>query len=222
MNDYLEYSYFTNYDFLIGIDEAGRGPLAGPVFVGAVIIDSPSDLKLLSTLGKDSKSLTPKEREKRYFQLKRNFKCYSYFSSSKTIDQTNILKATQIAMSELLKNIINGGTYKYFTLVDGKFFNLPFQYECIVKGDQKSHLIGAASIIAKYERDLYMNDLHNIYPQYDFETNKGYPTKYHIESIMKYGIISEHRKTFNPIKKLLKEGILKVYSENKDENMSNY
>lgn len=213
MDNFIEYSYFKDYDYLIGIDEAGRGPLAGPVFVGAVIIDSPSDLKLLSSLGKDSKALTPKEREKRYLLLKRDFNCLSYSVSSQIIDKINILKATQIAMINLLKNAINGNPHKYFTLVDGKFFKLPYQYECIIKGDQKSHLIGAASIIAKYERDIYMIDLHKVYPQYDFETNKGYPTKKHIENIRKFGIISEHRKTFNPIKQFLKDGILQEASE---------
>ena len=139
MDNFIEYSYFKDYDYLIGIDEAGRGPLAGPVFVGAVIIDSPSDLKLLSSLGKDSKALTPKEREKRYLLLKRDFNCLSYSSSPQLIDKINILKATQIAMINLLKNAINGNPHKYFTLVDGKFFKLPYQYECIIKGDQKSH-----------------------------------------------------------------------------------
>jgi ribonuclease HII len=208
MDNFIEYSYFKDYDYLIGIDEAGRGPLAGPVLVGAVIIESLSDLKLLSCLGEDSKLLTPREREKRYYLLKRDFNCLSYSVSSQIIDKINILKATQIAMVNLLKNAINGNPHKYFTLVDGKFFKLPYQYECIIKGDRKSHLIGAASIIAKYERDTYMIDLHKIYPQYDFETNKGYPTKKHIENIKKYGIIPEHRTTFNPIKQFLKDGII--------------
>jgi len=208
MVENIEIHLLNNYKHIIGVDEAGRGPLAGPVFVGAVVIESKNEYELLTKIGKDSKSLSPRERERRYFQIIRNFKYYSNFSTSELIDQINIFKATEIAIRKLLESVVEKNVKDYYTIVDGKYFKLPYKYECIIKGDQKSPLIGAASIVAKYERDLYMIRLHEIYPNYDFITHKGYPTRKHIENIKKYGIISEHRKTFNPIKKFIEEGIL--------------
>ncbi|MDY6895299.1 MAG: ribonuclease HII [Thermotogota bacterium] len=208
MLENIEIALLNKYKKIIGIDEAGRGPLAGPVFVGAVVIDSKKEGELLAKIGRDSKSLTPKERERRYFQITKNFKYYSNFSTSDLIDKINIFKATELAMIKLLEKIVGENTNDYYLIVDGKFFKFDYNYQCIVKGDEISPLIGAASIVAKYERDLYMNHLHEIYPNYGFMSHKGYPTKKHIESIKKYGIISEHRKTFNPIKKFIKEGIL--------------
>ncbi|RLL86384.1 hypothetical protein CN13_08260 [Petrotoga sp. HKA.pet.4.5] len=198
----------NKYKKIIGIDEAGRGPLAGPVFVGAVVIESKKEGELLAKIGKDSKSLSPKQRERRYFQITRNFKYYSNFSTSQLIDEINIFKATELAMIKLLEKIVEENANDYYVIIDGKFFKLDYNYDCIVKGDQTSPLIGAASIVAKYERDIYMNQLHELYPNYGFITHKGYPTRKHIENIKKYGIISEHRKTFNPIKRFIEEGIL--------------
>ncbi|POZ88141.1 hypothetical protein AA80_08110 [Petrotoga sibirica DSM 13575] len=196
------------YKKIIGIDEAGRGPIAGPVFVGAVVIESKKECELLAKIGRDSKLLSPKEREKRYFQITKNFQYYSNFSTSDLIDQINIFKATEVSIIKLLEKVVGRNVNDYYVIVDGKFFKLDYNYECIVTGDQISPLIGAASIVAKYERDLYMKHLHEIYPNYDFISHKGYPTRKHIESIKKYGIISEHRKTFNPIKRFIEEGIL--------------
>ncbi|WP_121956991.1 ribonuclease HII [Petrotoga sp. 9PWA.NaAc.5.4] len=213
MQELIEKDYLKKYKRLIGIDESGRGPLAGPVFVGAVLVESESEMLLLSKIGKDSKSLTPKEREKRYFQIIRNFKHFSNYASSKNIDEVNIFKATENTMIKLISRIIfdnnNNDNDEVFTIIDGNYFKIPYPYKCIVKGDQISSLIGAASIIAKYERDLYMQKLHEIYPYYDFANNKGYPTKKHVENIKRYGIIKEHRVTFDPIKTFIRQGIIK-------------
>jgi ribonuclease HII len=208
MLENIEMTLLKKYKKIIGIDEAGRGPIAGPVFVGAVVIESLTECELLAKIGRDSKLLTPKERERRYFQITKNFQYYSNFSTSDLIDQMNIFKATEVSIKKLLKKIVSKNVNDYYAIVDGKFFKLDYNYECIVKGDQMSPLIGSASIVAKYERDLYMNNLHQIHPNYDFISHKGYPTKKHIESIKKYGIISEHRKTFNPIKRFIEEGII--------------
>ncbi|WP_121515366.1 MULTISPECIES: ribonuclease HII [unclassified Petrotoga] len=208
MKENIEITLLNKYKKIIGIDEAGRGPLAGPVFVGAVVIESKKEGELLAKIGKDSKSLSPKQRERRYFQITRNFKYYSNFSTSQLIDEINIFKATELAMIKLLEKIVEENANDYYVIIDGKFFKLDYNYDCIVKGDQTSPLIGAASIVAKYERDIYMNQLHELYPNYGFITHKGYPTRKHIENIKKYGIISEHRKTFNPIKRFIEEGIL--------------
>ncbi|TDX17122.1 RNase HII [Petrotoga sibirica] len=204
----IEMTLLKKYKKIIGIDEAGRGPIAGPVFVGAVVIESKKECELLAKIGRDSKLLSPKEREKRYFQITKNFQYYSNFSTSDLIDQINIFKATEVSIIKLLEKVVGRNVNDYYVIVDGKFFKLDYNYECIVTGDQISPLIGAASIVAKYERDLYMKHLHEIYPNYDFISHKGYPTRKHIESIKKYGIISEHRKTFNPIKRFIEEGIL--------------
>lgn len=208
MQDLIEYNLLLKYKTLIGVDEAGRGPLAGPVFIGAVVIESKNDFIILSKIGKDSKSLSSKEREKRYFQLINNFKCYSNFSTPSLIDKINIFKATEKAITKLVEKHIDPYNSNYHIIIDGKYFKIPYSSECIVKGDKISPLIGAASIIAKYERDQYMIHLHNIFPNYEFAIHKGYPTKKHIENIIKFGIISEHRKTFNPIKKFIEEGII--------------
>jgi len=208
MQENIEIALLNKYKKIIGIDEAGRGPLAGPVFVGAVVIESKKECELLAKIGRDSKSLSPKERERRYFQITKNFKYYSNFSTSDLIDQINIFKATELAIMKLLEKVVGKNLNDYYSIIDGKFFKLDYNYECIIKGDQISPLIGAASIVAKYERDIYMNQLHEIYPNYGFVNHKGYPTRKHIESIKKYGIISEHRKTFNPIKRFIEEGIL--------------
>ncbi|KUK82529.1 MULTISPECIES: ribonuclease HII [Petrotoga] len=208
MLENIEMTLLKKYKKIIGIDEAGRGPIAGPVFVGAVVIESKKECELLAKIGRDSKLLSPKEREKRYFQITKNFQYYSNFSTSDLIDQINIFKATEVSIIKLLEKVVGRNVNDYYVIVDGKFFKLDYNYECIVTGDQISPLIGAASIVAKYERDLYMKHLHEIYPNYDFISHKGYPTRKHIESIKKYGIISEHRKTFNPIKRFIEEGIL--------------
>ena len=194
----FDIKYLKAYKTIIGLDEAGRGPLAGPVFAAAVYIDGENELKLLKKIGADSKTLSEKERNKRYEEITRNFK-YAYFSaSSELIDEMNIFKATQYSMKKCVEQLKPG-----YCLIDGKNFHFSFPFECIVKGDSKSSLIGAASIIAKVLRDRYMINLSDKYPEYLFYKHKGYPTKEHIEKIKKYGIFDEYRITFNPVRSMI-------------------
>ncbi|MGM0640080.1 MAG: ribonuclease HII [Thermotogota bacterium] len=198
--------YYNKFKNIIGLDEAGRGPLAGPVFTAGVFIDSLDDLKLISKVGSDSKRISEKEREKRFDFIISNFQYDIYYSDESIIDEINIFKATNLSM---IKNIKNININDPFIMVDGKNFNFNESFECIIKGDEKSHLIGSASILAKVSRDKYMKKLDEKYPKYEFERHKGYPTKKHIENILKNGIIKDHRITFNPIKRFLLED--KIY-----------
>ncbi|MDN5342065.1 ribonuclease HII [Oceanotoga sp. DSM 15011] len=203
--------FFEKGKYLIGMDEAGRGPLAGPVFTGALILESKQDLRDLSKVAKDSKKLNFKQREERFEYITKNFQWYSDYATSEEIDDINIFKATQLSMNRNYNKINKKNSY---CLIDGKNFNFNFNFECIIKGDDKSFLIGGASIIAKVLRDRYMINLHEKYPMYEFDRHKGYPTKKHIENIKKYGIFSEYRLTFNPVKSMIiKREIIKDFSD---------
>ncbi|BBE31004.1 ribonuclease HII [Tepiditoga spiralis] len=194
----FDLKYFKKYGSIIGLDEAGRGPLAGPVFAAAVYVENENELKALKRIGADSKTLSEKEREKRYNEIIKNFKYSYYAASSELIDEMNIFKATQYAMKKCVEQLNSG-----YCLIDGKNFHFSFPFECIVKGDSKLSLIGAASIIAKVLRDKYMIKLSEKYPEYLFYKHKGYPTKEHVEKIKKYGIFNEYRLTFNPVKSMI-------------------
>jgi ribonuclease HII len=180
----------------VGIDEVGRGCLAGPVVTGAVILPNDFNHKLI----RDSKALSEKQRDEAYELIIKNAIAYSVQASSvKIIDKTNITEATFIAMHKCLDDLIltQGQDIKHI-LVDGIVFN-PYKnipYSCIVKGDNTYTSIAAAAIIAKVERDNYMKKLHEIHPTYDFFSNKGYGTATHIKSIKEHGLIQAHRKLF--------------------------
>lgn len=194
-----EYSVFPSYKYIVGVDEAGRGPIAGPVVAAAVIL--PNDLAISGL--NDSKKLSAKKREDLYQEIKRYSIDYAWaMVAPLKIDQMNILQATLLAMRESIDKLEVKGD---FCLVDGK--HLPFNPlnssiigKAIVKGDQIFNCIAAASIIAKVIRDDIMLFYHKIYPEYDFLHNKGYPTKKHIATVRKKGICPIHRKTFMPIK----------------------
>lgn len=194
-----EYSVFPSYKYIVGVDEAGRGPIAGPVVAAAVIL--PKDLAISGL--NDSKKLSAKKREDLYQEIKRCSIDYAWtMVAPLKIDQMNILQATLLAMRESIDKLEVKGD---FCLVDGK--HLPFNPlnssiigKAIVKGDQIFNCIAAASIIAKVIRDDIMLFYHKIYPEYDFLHNKGYPTKKHIATVRKKGICPIHRKTFMPIK----------------------
>lgn len=175
-----------------GCDEAGRGPLAGPVFAAAVIW--PQNLMIDEI--RDSKKLNEKQRFKLHTLIEEKALDYAVSLVSETeIDKINILNASILAMHKSLFEL----KYDFnFILVDGKKFKAyhDIEFETIVKGDDKYQSIAAASILAKYYRDEYMLRIHEIYPQYGWNTNKGYPTKKHIEAIQKYGITEFHRKSF--------------------------
>lgn len=185
------------YNLICGIDEAGRGPLAGPVFAAAVILPEGHIIEGVN----DSKKLSEKKRDLLFDKIIQECACYSVGTASeKEIDEINILQATFLAM----KRAVDGLEIKpQIALVDGNRtpnFNDVF-VKTIVKGDSKSASIAAASVIAKVSRDRYMLKMAEKYPQYMFEKHKGYGTKLHYEMIDKYGICKIHRKTF--LKKVL-------------------
>ena len=191
------YFYDLEYKNVIGVDEAGRGPLAGPVVAAAVILKEYSEE--LDEIN-DSKKLTEKTREKLYDIIMKNFDVAVGISTVEEIDKLNILNADFLAMRRALKDLKSLKNEKeYNVLVDGnlKIKEYIGKQLPIVKGDAKSLSIAAASIIAKVTRDRLMKDLANIYPDYSFEKHKGYGTKTHIEAIKDKGAIEGvHRKVF--------------------------
>jgi len=177
--------------YLAGVDEAGRGPLAGPVVAAAVIFDKKTNIKGVN----DSKQLTEKQREKLFDQIITKSLAYSVSTvNHNVIDELNILNATLLAM----KNAVDDLKFKPdLILVDGnKKFDSEIPVIPIVKGDAKSFSIAAASILAKVTRDRLMKKLADNYPVYMWEQNKGYPTKQHREIIKTVGPSPLHRKTF--------------------------
>lgn len=182
--------------FLAGVDEAGRGPLAGPVVAAAVIL--PNDV-IIDGIN-DSKKLSEKKREMLYDEICQKAVAYSIASvDEKEIDKINILQATFKAMRECVAGLLVIPSY---VLVDGnKSPQLDIDHETVVKGDAKSMSVAAASILAKVTRDRYMTEMSEKYPGYGFHKHKGYGTKAHYEAISELGICPIHRKTF--LKKVL-------------------
>ena len=183
---------FSKFKYEAGIDEAGRGSLAGPVTAAAVILGKDLKNKDLN----DSKKISPKKRLELKKYIEKNALAYSVaFVNSSHIDKKNILNSTFKAMHMSLEGL---DIEPDFILVDGNLFK-PYRdlkHKCIIKGDQKYQNIAAASILAKTYRDEYMSNLHIKFPEYDWIKNKGYGTKYHIDMIKKYGRTKYHRKSF--------------------------
>ena len=183
---------FSKFKYEAGIDEAGRGSLAGPVTAAAVILGKDLRNKDLN----DSKKLSPKKRLELKKYIEKNALAYSVaFVDSSQIDKNNILNSTFKAMHMSLKGL---DIEPDFIIVDGNLFKQykDLDYKCIIKGDQKYQNIAAASILAKTYRDEYMSNLHLKFPEYDWIKNKGYGTKYHIDMITKFGRTKYHRKSF--------------------------
>ena len=188
---------FSKSEFEVGVDEAGRGCIAGPVTASAVILPKGFNNKYLD----DSKKLSEKKRLELKIIIEKEAVDYSvFFINAKIIDKINILNSTFKAMHGALNNL---KTQPNFILVDGNKFiqynDIP--HKCIIKGDGKYQNIAAASILAKTYRDDYMKKLHSKYPEFGWNTNKGYGTKFHMDMIDKHGKTDFHRKSFN-IKKL--------------------
>jgi ribonuclease HII len=185
------------YKFIAGIDEAGRGPLAGPLVAAAVIL--PIDYS--NTLIKDSKKLSAKQREEAFEIIKRDSICWRFsVVSQRTIDELNILNATLLAMKYSLRKL---SPTPDLILIDGnKKFETLIETITVVRGDNLSQSIAAASIVAKVIRDRIMERLDFHYPQYNWKKNKGYPTNSHFDAIRKFGISPIHRKSF--LKNILK------------------
>ncbi|RPH04636.1 MAG: ribonuclease HII [bacterium TMED144] len=181
-----------------GIDEAGRGALAGPVVAAAVILPSNEIIQGLD----DSKKITKKNRDKLFLEIVELGEVGIGFSSHRVIDKINILNATHLAMSKAFSNI---KTKPDQILVDG--INSPlFEYDTrhIIGGDGKVDCIGAASIVAKVVRDRFMSMLDRVFPNFNFSKHKGYGTKEHFDSLKKNSLTEIHRKTFTPVKNLIK------------------
>ncbi len=187
------------YSFICGVDEAGRGPLAGPVVAAAVILKP--NLRIAVT---DSKKLTKKKRKELVPLIIDNSIAVSIsFIDNKEIDRINILEASKKAMLEAIKGLEVKPDYVLSDAINLED-DLPISGKAIIKGDLKVASIAAASIIAKEARDDYMEAMDLKYPHYGFKKHMGYPTKFHINQIEKYGICEIHRKTFKPIKDMIK------------------
>lgn len=186
------------YNLICGVDEAGRGPLAGAVYAAAVIL--PQDIVIPGL--NDSKKLSEKRREELFEIIIEKAKAYSIASvGEKRIDEINILNATFEAMNKAVNSLSIQPDY---VLIDGnRIKGMSIPHETVVKGDAKSASIAAASILAKVSRDRYITKLAEKYPEYGFEKHKGYGTAAHNEAILKYGPCEIHRRTF--LKKLLGE-----------------
>ncbi len=179
------------YHLVCGVDEAGAGPLAGPVYAAAVVLPPHLELKWLN----DSKQVTPKRREILFQEIQSQAIAWAVTAVDETvIDEVNILNARLMAMERAICQLEPAADY---ALIDGnrdKGITLP--HETVIKGDSKSASIAAASILAKVSRDHYMEEMAERYPQYQFDKHKGYPTKLHYELLDRFGPSPIHRKSF--------------------------
>jgi len=180
---------------LAGVDEAGRGPLAGPVVAAAVMLDELQPIKGLA----DSKTLSPRRRERLYDEIRAKALCCSVAeASAQEIDELNILQATLLAMRRAVEGL---RLRPHRVLVDGNRLPvLAMPARAIVKGDAKVQAIAAASILAKVHRDRLCLELHERYPQYGFAAHKGYPTAEHLQALRAHGACAEHRRSFAPVR----------------------
>ena len=178
-----------------GVDEAGRGPLAGPVVAAAVILDERAPVRGLA----DSKVLSPRRRELLFDQIRARALCCSIASASvEEIDRLNILQATLLAMRRAVAGL---RLLPQRVVVDGNRVPLlPMTVAAIVKGDTKVAAISAASILAKVQRDRWCAELHAEYPDYGFATHKGYPTAAHLAALQRHGPCAAHRRSFAPVR----------------------
>lgn len=183
--------YAEGFDLICGVDEAGRGPLAGPVCAAAVIL--PRDIEITGL--NDSKKLTDKKRETLYDVICENALTYGIaFASVEEIESINILNAAMLAMNRAIEKL---EPRPQLALIDGNrnsAINIPSR--CVIKGDAKCADIAAASILAKVTRDRYMLEMAEKYPEYHFEKHKGYGTKLHYEALREYGPSEIHRPSF--------------------------
>ena len=180
---------------IAGIDEAGRGCLAGPVVAAAAIIDQKIDF--ISQI-KDSKKLSPQKRQELYYKITKILPFGIGVVSEKIIDKINILQATKLAMQQAYLNLEKNFYQPDLVLVDGNFVpEINVKAEFVIKGDDKIKEISTASIIAKFYRDSLLQNLHQKYPAYNWQKNKGYATKEHRDAIKKNGICQYHRLSFS-------------------------
>ena len=189
---------YAEHGILIGIDEAGRGPLAGPVSVGAAIIPADFSHPMIN----DSKKITEKRREALYDELvlRDDIRWEVCLVEAEEVDEVNVLKATHLGMARAVAAL---GVTPGMCLIDGlKVPNFPYPHVGIVKGDSKSLSIATASIFAKVTRDRIMREAAERYPGYGFEKHKGYGTKGHLEALRTLGPCPLHRRSFQPVAQL--------------------
>ena len=190
--------YTQGITTIAGVDEAGRGPLAGPVVAAAVVLPPSPSIDGIN----DSKKLSQKKREKLYSVILELCDVGVGIVDESTIDSINIFQASRLAMKKAVLDLTKKPDY---LLIDGP---MTIDYTCrsksIIKGDSLSASIAAASIVAKVTRDALMLELHKKYPHYAFDEHKGYPTKKHVELIEYYGISPVHRQSFGPVKRVLR------------------
>lgn len=188
-------SIATQYQLVCGVDEAGRGPLAGPVMAACVVLDKNHTIQGLA----DSKQLSEKKRNKLAVAIKQGAKAWAIASASvMEIDRLNILQATLLAMKRAVEQLPLAPD---IVLVDGMHSpKLGIPVCTVIKGDSLIAEISAASILAKTARDAEMRMLHERFPEYGFDQHKGYPTKKHINALQIYGITTAHRRSFSPVK----------------------
>ena len=196
MLEYENKYYEQGFKYIAGVDEAGRGPLAGPVFAAAVIFEKGVYIPEIN----DSKKLSEKKREELFEVITEKALSYAIVSvSEKEIDEINILNATLKCFNMAVASL---SVKPDVALIDGnRVGKMDVPCETVVKGDAKSMSIAAASILAKVSRDRYITELDSVYPQYNFKKHKGYGTKEHLELIEKYGPCPIHRMTFRGVKK---------------------
>lgn len=197
---YERYFKRKGFDLIIGVDEAGRGPLAGPVVAGAVLLKSTRFKNRID----DSKKLSPLQRENAYPEIIAKSVFGMGIIGEDEIDRLNILAATRMAMEAAIRSLLEKlGPYKrnsIHVLVDGDVkLNLGLPYTNIIRGDSKSKSIACGSILAKVTRDRMMVFFDALYPEYGFQQHKGYPTKTHKAAIKKFGLSRIHRATFSSV-----------------------
>jgi ribonuclease HII len=198
-------------NIICGVDEAGRGPLAGDVFAAACILPKNYELPYGLHLG-DSKKISAKKRELLFDWLTNNndVVCGVARASVEEIDNINILQASMLAMQRAIHNVCAIKMPDLIQVDGNKSPKIDYAINCesIIKGDDLIQEISAASILAKVARDKYMLDMHNLYPEYEFNKHMGYPTALHRQKIKEYGISPIHRKSFAPVKALLMNKII--------------
>ncbi len=188
----------TEFRLICGVDEAGRGPLAGPVCAAAVILDESNPIAGLN----DSKKLSERKRDLLAPVIRERARAWSVaYASVEEIDELNILQATLLAMK---RAVLALSVQPQLVLVDGLYCpQTGIRSEAIVKGDSKVAAISAASILAKTARDALMMQMHEHYPNYGFNLHKGYPTAAHMAALLEYGVSDVHRRSFKPVRLLL-------------------